>query len=430
MASVFLAIPILREIQPLVLDSILHAGGGLVTHAHVESDYSKFLDDKRNSCVEQFLKTDCTHLLFWDSDTIADANAIKILLAHDKPVTSAVIYKKGGDHAPCFGYWDEASRTYRTPTPFQYDKLIQVDIVGTGFLLIKREVFERVEYPWFQCSDKSQSGEDVFFCVKCKEVGIPIFVDTGLHLGHIATPYVVTNETYEMSLFWKMIRGFKEEGRLDKFRELLFAFTKQLPVEIDVQADPSNNFRLVRGNIGYKPSDAMRTAYLEYVKDVSKPEWAISWQLACFLDKTLKQLKPKRILDLGSGFSSFVFRSNCAEVVSADKDPTWLERTREFLVKHKLNTDNVVEGFEGIAGDFDLILLDYAIEDRVKLFEFVREHAKVIVLDDMHFKLYREEVAKFFKDDLVFDLKEETMDTFGRYSWMIVPKSNPILSTK
>lgn len=419
--SVFLAIPILREIQPLVLDSILHAGSGLVTNAHVESDYSKFLDDKRNDCVEAFLKTDCTHLLFWDSDTLADANAIKILADHDKPVVSAVIYQKGGDHAPCFGYWDEATRAYGTPMPFQYDKLIQVDIAGTGFLMIKREVFEKVKYPWFECGEKGQSGEDIYFCVKCKEAGIPIFVDTGLHLGHVATPYVVTNETYEMSLYWKMIRGFKEEGRLDLFRELLFKFIKRTPEEIEVQTDPSNAFRLVRGSIGYKPSEGMRSAYLEYVKEVSKPEWAISWQLACFLDKTIHQLKPKRMLDLGSGFSSFVFRSNNAEVISADKDPKWLERTREFLSKHKLSADNVIEGFDKIEGEFDLILLDYAIEDRVALFKFAREHGKVIVLDDMHFKLYREAAAEFFKDDLVFDLKEETMDTFGRYSWMIIP---------
>jgi hypothetical protein len=226
--KIFLGMPILREMHPIVFNSILQHAQPYVTNIHTEEGYSKTLDLKRNSCVRNFLGTDCTHLLFWDSDTVAVPNAIKILLEYDKPVVSAVVYRKGGQHLPCFGSWDEELEVYKTPIPFEYNKLQQVDIVGTGFVLIKREVFEQLEYPWFKCYERGNAQEDIFFCLKCREAGIPLYVDTGLHLGHIATPYLITNETYEMNLFWSLVKRFRDQGKLEPFKKALY---KQMELE-------------------------------------------------------------------------------------------------------------------------------------------------------------------------------------------------------
>jgi len=416
---IYLAMPILKEVQPIILTSIVTAGGGYVTHVHFEPEYAKFLDDKRNDSVVEFLKTDCTHLLFWDSDTIADQSSVKKLAEDCKDVVSGVIYKKGGDHEPAFGFWDEASRTYRTPMPFPYNELIPVDIAGTGFLLIRREVFEKVEYPWFKCYEKGQAGEDLYFCVKCKEKGIQVWVDSSVHLGHIATPYVVTIETYEMSLLWRMVKTFKEEGKFEAFAKALTEISNKKPEELDDQGSPNHAYKLTRQVMGYKPEASLKEAYLDYVRNVSAPEWAISWNLVTYIDRLLREYKPKRVLDLGSGFSTYLFRSNGFDTVSADKDPKWLDKTREFLAKHKLPTDNL--GSEPrVEGKYDLCLLDYALEDRVALFPWVREHCRVIVLDDMHFRWYKDRATEFFKDDVVFDLKDETLDAFNRYARLVV----------
>lgn len=428
MIKVFLAIPLNEPVHPKVLDSILNSGSGYVEHAYFESADSKYLDAKRNSCVTKFLEeTDCTHLLFWDADTIADSMSLSKLLEADKPVIGAVIYKKGGEFEPCFGYWDEARKAYTTPIPFKYNEILQVDIVGTGFLLIKREVLEKLSYPYFQCSAKGQSGEDVYFSLKCKEAGIPVYVDTGLHLGHIAKDYIVTNETYEMRLYWNTVRDILEQGKGQEFYKVLKEFIKREPTELMEQDDPQRAYKLLKTNLSYRPDDYLRRAYLEYVKEVSSPEWAISWQLAVFLDKLCLETKPKKILNLGSGFSSYVFRRRKAQVICCDADKEWLNKTKQFLEKHNLDTSNLINLEVGVSypellQDYDLILLDYKMDERTSLFHFCREKGKILVLDDLHYKEYHDKVKEFFRNDIIFDLREETTDIYGRYSWMVIPR--------
>lgn len=428
MPSIFLAMPILKEVHSLVLESLLHTSGEQITYVHVESGPAIPIDEKRNRCVEKFLETKCTHLLFWDSDTIAVPNSVTKLLEDNKQIVGATIYKKGGDHAPCFGFMVPERQVYRTPVPFLYNKLIPVDIVGTGFMLIAREVFEKVPPPWFQCYEKGNAQEDIYFCLKAKKYGFQVYVDTGLSLGHIATPYVVTNETYEMHTLWNLVKRFRDEGRLEKFRETLMKEVNLTSGELELEGIPLYRLKIARDVIGYKPSDGLKDAYLQYIKDVSNQEWAISWELCVYLDKLMRALKPKRILDLGSGFSSLLFRFTKAEVITFDTDPNWLTRTELFLQKYNLSTDNMfkldsplsVKDKEILQAPYDLTLLDLGVAetDRVPLFSLL--NSKVIILDDMHIAEYRAQAAEFFKNRTIFSLQDDTKDAYDRYVWMVV----------
>jgi hypothetical protein len=74
----------------------------------------------------------------------------------------------------------------------------------------------------------------------------------------------------------------------------------------------------------------------------------------------------KRLLDLGSGFSSYVLRAYAAGVPGAvgwsvDDDPAWLEKTRAFLVSEGLSTEHPVCRIR-LSGSVRLILafLDHA----------------------------------------------------------------------
>ena len=67
---------------------------------------------------------------------------------------------------------------------------MEVDYNGMGFMLIKKGVFEKVEYPWF-CQLKKQIGdledycsEDVAFCHLAKKAGFKIFIDPQMVVGH------------------------------------------------------------------------------------------------------------------------------------------------------------------------------------------------------------------------------------------------------
>jgi hypothetical protein len=178
-------------------------------------------------------------------------------------------------------------------------------------------------------------------------------------------------------------------------------------------------------HVGYEPDENLKRAYLEYIGGISTPVWAMSWELATYMDRLIQSTDIKRILDLGSGFSSFVFRRTGREVTSVDDSPEWLVKTRRFLEGQKVSTERLFLLTDFKFGcHYDLTLLDLGrVEnDRVPLFEPVRAHSGMIILDDMHYADYRRQAKQFFKNDLIIDLTLDTKDTYGRYSWLVIPR--------
>ena len=84
-------------------------------------------------------------------------------------------------------------------------------------------------------------------------------------------------------------------------------------------------------------TERLRPVFDEYVTSVSVPMAALSLETSALATVLCEITRPHRILDLGSGFSSYVFRryaataSPQAEVWSIDDSPHWLEKTRGFL---------------------------------------------------------------------------------------------------
>ena len=151
----------------------------------------------------------------------------------------------------------------------------------------------------------------------------------------------------------------------------------------------------------------LKATYREYTRQISSDGMAISYELACFLWSLCEATEPQRILDLGSGFSSFVFRRYqkaarmSTEVWSVDENAVWLEKTRDFLGAHGLSYDNLYtwDDFSKLRpGTFDLISHDLGLmEDRPEIFEDTlawREPAGLIVIDDIHKPQYRKGIIQ------------------------------------
>ncbi|GAI70672.1 unnamed protein product, partial [marine sediment metagenome] len=62
------------------------------------------------------------------------------------------------------------------------DGLIKIGGAGAGFLLIKREVFEKIPYPWFSFE---KGGEDLYFSDKARGNGFETWCDMSVLLGHL-----------------------------------------------------------------------------------------------------------------------------------------------------------------------------------------------------------------------------------------------------
>jgi glycosyltransferase involved in cell wall biosynthesis/predicted O-methyltransferase YrrM len=142
----------------------------------------------------------------------------------------------------------------------------------------------------------------------------------------------------------------------------------------------------------------LRELYYEYVTTVSTVEMAISWQLSAWLWNWLEEHRPGRVLDLGSGFSSVLFRlwrqasKPETRIVSADTDLGWLEKTAAFLQRSGLSTDGLARYPEVAGAPFDLVLFDLA--DRERRGEQLDAVANLVaeggtlVLDDIDYPPY------------------------------------------
>lgn len=172
----------------------------------------------------------------------------------------------------------------------------------------------------------------------------------------------------------------------------------------------------------------LRPAYDDYVRNVSNVEWVVSLQTATYLYHLCRATRPARLLDTGSGFSSFVFRLYAAKaeavtVVSTDDGEEWLDRTRAFLRQRGLTTDGLVAWppEDLAAGRFDLVFHDLAhgavrVGTMPLVLRSVRRGGGVVVLDDAHH--YGERI---FADGRaagldLYSLRAHTVDALGRYA--------------
>ena len=92
----------------------------------------------RNILTSQFLKSDCTHLLFIDCDLIFSAEHIVKLLEANQPVIGGFYPKKQQ------GRLEWVINTLDPHPPVRPDGLQQVRYIGTGFICIERSVVERM----------------------------------------------------------------------------------------------------------------------------------------------------------------------------------------------------------------------------------------------------------------------------------------------
>ena len=161
------------------------------------------LDTERNLMVRETLKdTAVTHLLFVDSDMIPENptnpnDAIKLLLSCNVPIVSGLYRAKQKDG---FNYamWAKnptAQRGYAAiGTWTEKTNWLQVAVVGFGFVLLKREVFEKIPYPWFAWDKPDGVSEDFFFCEKARSLGYDINVFTDVTLSHIGQLKVICKD--------------------------------------------------------------------------------------------------------------------------------------------------------------------------------------------------------------------------------------------
>lgn len=163
---------------------------------------------ERNRLVEAFWKTDCTHLLFIDSDLGFPAEAVLAMLKTKKDFVAGV-YPARDPLNPTninFLYRPKLESDSDVGLIVQDGHLLGAEYIPAGFMLISRKAIKKMRdyYPelYYEPKDptkKSEAafllfntevwqgefwGEDFVFCRRARDAGIDIWVDPLIEFDH------------------------------------------------------------------------------------------------------------------------------------------------------------------------------------------------------------------------------------------------------
>ena len=156
----------------------------------VQRGYAR-TDIHRNEFVRALLASDYTHLCYLDADHVHPPDVVERLAGWAEAdeqrfrVVSGLNFRRGPPYDP-MAFMRSADGLYHSIAEWPAG-LFRVDVVGAGTLLVHRSVFEELAWPWwaYEYDDGHYPTEDIFFCNKCREHGIDIWVDGTLTSPHL-----------------------------------------------------------------------------------------------------------------------------------------------------------------------------------------------------------------------------------------------------
>ena len=223
--KLFIGIPVYSTMMTQFNHCLLALQANKPCHIELHTGQGDGVARTRNALTADFLKTDCTHLLMIDCDLIFSAEHVARIVSHDVDVVGGFYPKKQE------GPLEWVINTFPGPIERRADDLHKVAYIGTGFMCVKRRVFEMMieKYPHIafgadygkrdtqhdlwpmsvycaecgaaagpQCKHEPTSrrylSEDWYFCQRWMDLGGEVFGDTRVILRHIG-PAIFPLET-------------------------------------------------------------------------------------------------------------------------------------------------------------------------------------------------------------------------------------------
>ena len=148
------------------------------------------VDNARNEIVDAFLKSDATHLLFLDADTIPPMDLIPHMLAHDLPIVSGLtpIIELNQENGEYWRKWNCVGEDDKNMQPNTGLRMCKG--AGGSCIMIRREVFEKMKPPYYRFVYKDDTGkavtvtEDIYFIINALSLGIKSYADTSIVCQH------------------------------------------------------------------------------------------------------------------------------------------------------------------------------------------------------------------------------------------------------
>ena len=155
--------------------------------------------DARNGVVEAALEQNCSHMLLLDSSRIIPGNMLALLLDTDFDIVSGLTSKPVAPFEQSCGSLDNKGDLQNADLP-QDNKIHKVSFCTLGCALIKSHVFSLVGRPYFLDSShelghmriRQNKSHAKNFQETALTKGVSIGVHTGVIVGRIGRPFVIT----------------------------------------------------------------------------------------------------------------------------------------------------------------------------------------------------------------------------------------------
>lgn len=268
------------------------------------------VDDARNAMVREFIKTDCTDLVFIDEDVGFDGADLYRLCKHECDFVAGVYPCKQDETE--FPVLTEPGKEIWSNS----DDLVDAEAVPTGFLRMRRNVIEKMieafgERKFFGRGQENESPHcilfertyedgkrysgDYSFCRKWKSIGGKIFVNPNFKFTHTG------NKAWSGSLadYWRAKNGVVK-------KELLHYVTL-----------------LKNGNDG-----------IDVFEELFRI-WGNHWSAPPVMLKEIYSIcknNDGEVLECGSGLSTIVMAAAGKQVTSLENDSSWFGKVSESLI--------------------------------------------------------------------------------------------------
>lgn len=358
------------------------------------------VDRNRDKIVQQFLNHPKRpqYLLMLDSDMTFPINCGERLMTLNKDIVGGLYFHRGRDNVPIafrkaevspdewgrlVQMWqplnDEVykflmrygvgtiSSIYVKQAADKNGTVIEVDGLGTGCMMIRRDVLENMPSPWFEYSEPGQS-EDLQFCDQAISRGYHVYLDLATICSHMITSHIGPKtfiQSFEEGAITssfnlkKVIEQYKQYAGVD-LDKVDIAKHQQFLSEMWSEADKS-----AAGVIKYYKD---RRVGLSYVPDL------VNWNNSAFFNyirRKLKGIRNQRVLEIGGGIGTVALQLAIQENEVHVVEPN--SHLRKFIkIRYHDLVANLMSGSLGeltaidlghlympgppVIGDYDLVI--------------------------------------------------------------------------
>lgn len=202
----FIAIPCMDMVHTAFMKSLI--GLDRVGDVRFGIACSSLIYDARNTLAKQACSEGFDRVLWLDSDMDFDADLLKRLSAdldEGRQLVSGLYFKRKAPVKPVvykeLGYYKDKDGESITPIAVPYedypkDSIFPIAGCGFGGVLCTTELIQKVGDKFgLPFSPIMGFGEDLSFCSRCTQLGVELFCDSRVKMGHVGLG-TITEATY------------------------------------------------------------------------------------------------------------------------------------------------------------------------------------------------------------------------------------------